>query len=138
MSDPEISRRAARSGTRRARRLTRCAVPGGRCLHAGWRSTGSDDNARPPDAQPASTSDLDSADSGGAHDERHLNHRAKKITRPVPNRPELVTLLRSNPDRYGTSPDGRLFYGRRGAMLSESVYGRVWQRARTIALSASA
>ena len=36
---------------------------------------------------------------------------------------------------YGTAADGRLFYGRRGAMLSESVYGRIWQQARRAALS---
>jgi len=74
-------------------------------------------------------------DSGNAHDERHLKHRAKKITRPVPVPPELVTLLGAHLHVYGTAADGRLFYGRHGAMLSESVYGRIWQQARRAALS---
>jgi integrase len=74
-------------------------------------------------------------DSGTAHDERHLKHRAKKITRPVPIPPELVSLLRTHLREYRTAPDGRLFHGRQGAMLSESSYGRIWQRARAAALT---
>ena len=35
-------------------------------------------------------------DSGKPHDERHLKHRARKTTRPVPIPPELVTLLRAH------------------------------------------
>jgi hypothetical protein len=35
---------------------------------------------------------------------------------------------------FGTAPDGRLFRGARGAMLSESVYGRAWYAARQAAL----
>ena len=34
----------------------------------------------------------------------------------------------------GTAPDGRLFRGTRGGMLSESVYGRAWHAARQAAL----
>lgn len=74
-------------------------------------------------------------DSGNAHDERHLKHRAKKITRPVPILPELVTLLRGHLNSYPTAPDRRLLYGRRGAMLSESICGRIWQQARRNALT---
>lgn len=29
-------------------------------------------------------------------------------------------------DGFGTAPDGRLFSGVRGAMLSENSYGRIW------------
>ena len=76
-------------------------------------------------------------DSGTTHDERHLKHRAKKATRPVPVPPELVRLLRAHLDRFGTAPDGRLFRGARGAMLSESSYGRIWQRARLKALTSA-
>ena len=32
-------------------------------------------------------------DSGRTHDERHLKHRARKTTRPVPIPPELVRLI---------------------------------------------
>jgi integrase len=35
---------------------------------------------------------------------------------------------------FGTAPDGRLFRGSRGGMLSESVYGRAWHAARQAAL----
>ncbi|MBV9204610.1 MAG: hypothetical protein JO037_04210 [Actinobacteria bacterium] len=76
-------------------------------------------------------------DSGSTHDTRHLKHRARKITRPVPIPPELAGLLRSHIDRFGVAPDGRLFRGARGAMLSESSYGRTWHRARQQALTAA-
>jgi integrase len=69
-------------------------------------------------------------DSGSSHEERQLKHRAKKITRPVPIPPELVRLLRNHLERYGVTPDGRLFRGERGGPLSETVYGRVWQATR--------
>ncbi|MGH3406064.1 MAG: hypothetical protein ACRDRJ_26725 [Streptosporangiaceae bacterium] len=52
---------------------------------------------------------------------------------PIP--PELVTTLRSHLDRFGTGPDGRLFRGSRRAMLSETTYGRQWQKARQKALT---
>lgn len=74
-------------------------------------------------------------DSGTSHDRRHLKHRARSATRPVPIPPELVKLLRDHIDRFGTALDGRLFRGRRGAVLSESTYGRTWQRAQTKVLS---
>jgi integrase len=73
-------------------------------------------------------------DSGSTHDERHLKHRARKTTRPVPIPPELVRLIRAHLDRFGISPDGRLFRGARGSLLSESSYGRIWQLARQKAL----
>ncbi len=36
----------------------------------------------------------------------------------------------------GTTPDGRLFRGARGGMLSESVYGRAWHASCQVALDA--
>jgi integrase len=53
----------------------------------------------------------------------------------VPIPPELVCLIRAHLDRFGTAPDGRLFRGARGAMLSESTYGRIWHKARQQALT---
>jgi hypothetical protein len=38
-------------------------------------------------------------------------------------------------DRFGAGPDGRLFSGARGRLLSESSYGRVWRLARQNALT---
>jgi hypothetical protein len=43
--------------------------------------------------------------------------------------------LRWHIEEFGTSADGRLFYGERGGDLSESVYGRVWQGARLLAFT---
>jgi integrase len=59
-------------------------------------------------------------DSGTPHDKRHLKHRAKKTTRPVPIPPELVKLIREHIERFGTAADGRIFSGTRGNVLSES------------------
>jgi len=43
-------------------------------------------------------------------------------------------MLRQHLRQFGTTPDGRLFRGTRGGMLSESVYGRAWHTARHAAL----
>ena len=43
-------------------------------------------------------------------------------------------MLRRHLRDHGTTPDGRLFRGARGGMLSESVYGRAWHAARLAAL----
>jgi integrase len=74
-------------------------------------------------------------DNGGTHDVRKLKHRARNTIRPVPIPPELVALLRDHLDEFGTAPDGRLFAGARGGLLSESTYGPVWQTAREAALT---
>jgi integrase len=58
-------------------------------------------------------------DSGTNHDERHLKHRAGKVTRPVPIPPELVAAIRSHVARFGTAPDGR-----RSAAHGESCSAR--------------
>ncbi len=49
--------------------------------------------------------------------------------------PPLVAILRRHIADFGTAPDGRLFPGERGGSLSDSVYGRVWSKARKAALS---
>lgn len=74
-------------------------------------------------------------DNGDAYDERSLKHRADGETRPVPIPQELVRLLREHIDTFGTASDGRLFQGRRGGRISESVYGPVWSAARSKALA---
>lgn len=69
-----------------------------------------------------------------AHPEpRGLKHRPEGAVRVVPVPPVLICLLLQHLRQYGTAPDGRLFRGARGCMLSESVYGRVWHTARQIA-----
>jgi hypothetical protein len=52
----------------------------------------------------------------------------------VPIPPVLADLLRQHLREFGTAPDGRLFRGARGGILSESTYGRVWHAARETAL----
>ena len=74
------------------------------------------------------------SDTGTRRDKRGLKHRARKEVRPVPCPPPLVAMLRRHLDEFGTQPDGRLFAGVRGGPISESTYGRVWQKARAAAL----
>ena len=73
---------------------------------------------------------------GGVRQRRHLKHRAEAEVRFVPAAPELVALLQGHLDRFGTAPDGRLFRGEYGGPVSDSVYGRAWQKARAVALTA--
>lgn len=47
----------------------------------------------------------------------------------------MVSLIRAHIARIGAGLDGRLFRGARGSLLSEGSYGRVWQLARTKALT---
>ncbi len=71
---------------------------------------------------------------GTSHQPRGLKHRPDGAIRKVPVPPVLAALLRQHLRRFGTTPEGRLFYGRRGGMLSESVYGRTCRAARRDAL----
>ena len=71
---------------------------------------------------------------GRPHEPGGLKHRPDGAIRAVPIPPVLVRMLRQHLHEHGTTPDGRLFGGARGGMLSESVYGRAWHAARTAAL----
>jgi integrase len=70
---------------------------------------------------------------GRPHEPRGLKHRPEGAIRTVPVPPALAGLLRQHLREHGTTPDGRLFRGARGGMLSESVYGRTWHAARQAA-----
>ncbi len=59
---------------------------------------------------------------GTPHEPRGLKHRPEGTFRKVPIPPVLVRTLRQHLHAFGTAPDGRLFRGTRGGMLSESVY----------------
>jgi integrase len=72
---------------------------------------------------------------GTSHEQRGLKHRPDGTIRMVPTPPVLAAMLRAHHAAYGTAPDGRLFRGVHGGPLSESVYGRTWQAARTLALA---
>ena len=71
---------------------------------------------------------------GTPYEPRGLKHRPDGAIRVVPIPPVLARLLRHHLHAFGTAPDGRLFPGARGGMLSESVYGRIWHAARLAAL----
>jgi len=73
-------------------------------------------------------------DTDSSHERRGLKHGPDGAIRMVPAPPVLVAMLRAHHAAYGTAPDGRLFPGTRGGLLSESLYGRVWHAARAHAL----
>ncbi|WP_396993569.1 tyrosine-type recombinase/integrase [Nonomuraea phyllanthi] len=87
----------------------------------------------PGDSAPAVGSDW--TGNGKRRESRELKHRARHAIRKVPIPPPLVALLRHHLAEHGVSQDGLLFVGKRGGPLSESVYGRLWQKARASALS---
>ncbi|GAB2478001.1 tyrosine-type recombinase/integrase [Streptosporangium sandarakinum] len=73
-------------------------------------------------------------DSGAAHDDRGLKHRAEEEGRPVPIPPELVAILREHVDEFGAHEDGRLFRTSRGGVISIGTYCEAWKAARHLAL----
>jgi integrase len=74
-------------------------------------------------------------DNGKTREERQLKHRPVGTVRPVPVPPPLVRLLRTHIQEHGTTQDGHLFRGLYGGDLSESTYGRVWDKAREAVLT---
>ncbi|GAT69019.1 integrase [Planomonospora sphaerica] len=74
-------------------------------------------------------------DSGEAHDDRGLKHRADEEGRPVPIPPELVAILREHIDEFGVHEDGRLFRTSRGGVISIATYCEAWKAARAFALT---
>jgi integrase len=86
-------------------------------------------------------------DSGEAHEERQLKHRAAQDTRPIPAHPELVRILRRHIAQFALGRDGRLFVARTGKAgvpltppyhnpVSMGTIYRAWHRARETALTA--
>jgi integrase len=74
-------------------------------------------------------------DNGQARDRRALKRRASNAVRIVPIPPELVTLLRSHLDIFGTGEAGRVFHNERGRAFNEASARRAWARARVSALT---
>jgi integrase len=74
-------------------------------------------------------------DNGQRRDRRALKHRPREEVRTVPSAPPLTELLHQHLTEFGTAPDGRLIRGARGGDLSDSTYGRIWQKAREQALT---
>ncbi|MGH3156162.1 MAG: hypothetical protein ACRDNF_06265, partial [Streptosporangiaceae bacterium] len=71
---------------------------------------------------------------GTPYETRGLKHRPHGTIRVIPIPAVLTSMLHRHLDQHGTAPDGRLFRGTRGGILSESVYGRAWHTARHTAL----
>ena len=74
-------------------------------------------------------------DTGSAHDERGLKHRAADETRTVPIPPELVAILRTHISTFGVAPDGRIFSSERGHAVASTAISDVWAEARTLAFT---
>jgi hypothetical protein len=71
---------------------------------------------------------------GTPYEPRGLKHRPPGTIRIIPIPAVLTGMLHRHMDDHGTTPDGRLFRGTRGGILSESVYSRAWHTARHTAL----
>jgi integrase len=74
-------------------------------------------------------------DSGDAHEERGLKHRATDDVRPVPIPPILVKILRAHIEEHGVGRDGRIFRSERGKPVASTAYTEVWQDARLLAFT---
>lgn len=74
-------------------------------------------------------------DDGENRERRQLKHRAVGDSRTVPAHPELVALLRTHLETFGTAPDGSLFTGIRGGEVPYITYRRAWAAARQAALT---
>ena len=98
-----------------------CRLPGG-----GW--------GRIDLAASAARAGKDWTDDGAARQARGLKHRPQHETRSIPIPPILVQMLRNHLKRYGTAPDGRIFFTTRGGLIQDSAYSAVWQEARAAAL----
>ncbi|WP_182883078.1 integrase [Microbispora sp. H10949] len=67
---------------------------------------------------------------GQTRERRALKHRADGETRKVPIHPELVTLLRAHLKEFSTDPEGRVFIGPRGGLMTDRAYLKVFHEAR--------
>ena len=61
--------------------------------------------------------------------------RARRPVRKVPIPPELVELLRTHIQTFGTAPDGRLFRSENGTPIQQSTWWQVWQKVRAASLT---
>jgi integrase len=75
-------------------------------------------------------------DSGQVRERRALKHRADGDTRRVPIHPELCALLRQHITEFGYGPDGRIFIGPRGGLMTDRAYLKVFHEARNKAFTA--
>jgi len=69
-------------------------------------------------------------DSGEVGECRPLKAREEGDVRPIPCHPELTGIFWRHIERYGYGPDGRLFVGERGGLISKVTYTKVFRAAR--------
>lgn len=81
------------------------------------------------------TSGKEWTDDGAAHEVHSLKRRAANATRPVPIPPQFVHNLLAHIERFGASPDGRVFQNETGNYVDTAAYGTTWARARESALT---
>lgn len=74
-------------------------------------------------------------DDGKSYEERGLKRGARKATRIVPIRPDLVRLLRQHIEKFGVGPDGRIFRAAEGGHLLGKEYSDIWKKCREKALT---
>jgi integrase len=74
-------------------------------------------------------------DNGQARDHRALKRRASNAVRIVPIPAELVNLLRTHLETFGTGEAGRVFHNERGGPFNEASARRAWARARASTLT---
>jgi integrase len=74
-------------------------------------------------------------DNGEARECRALKRRASNSVRIVPIPPELVRLLRTHLENFGTGDAGRVFSNERGGPFVEASARRAWARARLSVLT---
>jgi integrase len=74
-------------------------------------------------------------DNGEARERRALKRRAPNTVRTVPIPAELVGLLRTHLETFGTGDAGGMFRNERGGPFNEASARRAWARARLSALT---
>lgn len=86
-------------------------------------------------AGPARWAGHEWTDNGAARERRTLKRRASNAVRIVPIPPEMVCLLRTHLENFGTGDAGRVFSNERGGPFVEAGARRAWARARLSALT---
>lgn len=114
-------------GLMRPAEVARLTKPGCYLPETGWGSLTFGDSAPAPGKEWTNT--------GNVHEERGLKGRSRKAVRKVPIPPELVHLLREHIERFGTTPDGRLFRSERGGVIQPSTWWQVWRKIRNLAFT---
>ncbi|MFF3693231.1 tyrosine recombinase XerC [Streptomyces sp. NPDC002221] len=76
------------------------------------------------------TSGKEWTDTGSVHEIHSLKRRAATATRAVPIPPQFVRILLAHIERFGVTPDGRVFQNQAGNYVEPAAYGTTWARAR--------